>query len=115
MEIGLGEVHGLVGESGSGKTVLALSILRLIDPPGRVTHGEILWQEKNLLVIPERELIQVRGQDIAMVFQNAPGSLNPALRIQKQLVGLLRYRRGMSKAEARYEGSGSGVIFAIFR
>ncbi len=105
LEIGLGEVHGLVGESGSGKTVLALSILRLIDPPGRVVHGKILWQEKDLLLISERELNQVRGQGIAMVFQNAPSSLNPALRVQKQLVGLLKYRRGMSEAEARYEAS----------
>jgi ABC-type dipeptide/oligopeptide/nickel transport system ATPase component len=56
LQIGPGELHGLVGESGSGKTVLALSILRLIDLPGRVTHGEILWQEKNSLVIPEQEL-----------------------------------------------------------
>lgn len=103
LDVHEGEIHGLVGESGSGKTVLALSILRLIDPPGRVAHGEILWQDKDLLLMPERELNEVRGRGIAMVFQNAPGSLNPALRIERQLIGLLRFRRGMNRADARKE------------
>ncbi len=103
LEVGEGEIHGLVGESGAGKTVLALSILGLIDSPGRAVDGEILWQGKNLLQMTERELNDVRGQGIAMVFQNAPGSLNPALKIETQIIGLLRFRRDMNCIDARKE------------
>jgi len=105
LNISEGEVHGLVGESGSGKTVLALSILKLIDHPGRMVQGEILWQGKDLLVLSERDLNEVRGRAIAMVFQNAPASLNPALRIQTQLVSLLKFRRGMNRSAAEAEAS----------
>jgi len=100
-----GEIHGLVGESGSGKTVLALSILRLVEYPGRITQGEIFWLGKDLLLVPERELNHVRGRGVAMVFQNAPSSLNPALRIGTQLVGLLKFRRGMNRSDAQGEAS----------
>lgn len=97
------ETHGLVGESGSGKTVTALAVLGLIEPPGRVVEGEILWQGSNLLALSEPELNAIRGRGIAMVFQNAPASLNPALRIETQLVGLLRFRRGMDRPQARQQ------------
>lgn len=105
LDIDNGEIHGLVGESGSGKTVLALSILRLVEHPGRITHGEILWQGKDLLLLPERELNEVRGRGVAMVFQNAPASLNPALKIGTQLVSLLKFRRRMNRPDAQREAS----------
>lgn len=98
-----GEICGLVGESGSGKTVFSLALLRLIDSAGARSTGQILWRGKDLAMLAERELREVRGREIAMVFQNAQASLNPSLTIGAQLGALLRYRRGMSKAEARAE------------
>ncbi len=97
------EAHGLVGESGSGKTVTALAILGLIDLPGCVVQGEIIWQGQNLLAFSESAMNEVRGGGIAMVFQNAPSSLNPALRIETQMIRLLRFRRGMKRFDARQE------------
>jgi oligopeptide/dipeptide ABC transporter ATP-binding protein len=94
-----GEAHGLVGESGSGKTALALAILGLTSPPGVIAGGKIMWAGRNLLSLTEHELNEVRGRGIAMVFQNAPASLNPALRIGSQMAAVLRYRRGLDKRE----------------
>jgi peptide/nickel transport system ATP-binding protein len=105
LTIAEGEIHGLVGESGSGKTVMAHSIMRLVDRPGRVSQGEIFWQGKDLLTFSERELNEVRGRGIAMIFQNAEASLNPALKINTQLVQLLKFRRNMDSAAAQNEAS----------
>ncbi|MGD0770793.1 MAG: ABC transporter ATP-binding protein [Tepidisphaeraceae bacterium] len=98
-----GEIHGLVGESGAGKTVLANAILRLVDPPGHIMEGEIVWAGKNLLRLSEHELYQIRGSGIAMVFQNAPASLNPALKIHSQLSRILKLRGRLHGAAVRDE------------
>ncbi len=96
-----GETFGLVGESGCGKTVTALSILRLLPPNGRVVSGEIRFAGRNLLALPEAELRAVRGDQIAMVFQEPMTSLNPVFTVGYQIAEVVRVHRGMSKAAAR--------------
>jgi len=76
-EISPGEIVGLVGESGSGKTVFCLSILRLVPPPGKIVEGEILWNNRNLLLCNEQELKEIRGKEITMIFQTPASSYCP--------------------------------------
>lgn len=95
-----GETLGIVGESGSGKSVTALSILRLIDPPGKITDGEILFQGVNLLTRSKSEMRQIRGDKISMIFQEPMASLNPLFRIAAQIVEALRLHRHLSSKQA---------------
>jgi peptide/nickel transport system ATP-binding protein len=92
-------VVALVGESGSGKSVTALSILRLL-PPQAQLGGQILWRGQELLTLPERQLQDVRGRDIACVFQDPMSSLNPVLSIGQQMMEPLRRHRRLSRREA---------------
>ena len=85
LSVQAGEIYGLVGESGSGKTTLALAILNLIEPPGEILSGEVIFEGRSLLTIPEHELDRVRGSQIGMVFQNAVSSLNPTFTIGYQV------------------------------
>ena len=95
-----GETVAVVGESGCGKSVSALSILRLIpDPPGRIVGGRIRFQGRDLLDLSDSEIRDVRGRDIAMVFQEPMTSLNPVLTIGLQLTETLTQHMGMSEAE----------------
>jgi oligopeptide/dipeptide ABC transporter ATP-binding protein len=99
-----GGTLALVGESGCGKSVTALSILRLIpDPPGRIAAGEVLFEGRSLLVLDEREMRRIRGNDISMIFQEPMTSMNPVFRIGDQIAAVIRLHRGLSKAEARRE------------
>lgn len=86
------EILGLVGESGSGKSVTAASIMRLLKPPGRVLGGRMLFDGRDLLTLTEREMDDVRGLKIAMIFQNPRSCLNPLLPIGRQLRNVLRRR-----------------------
>ncbi len=96
-----GETVAIVGESGSGKSVSALSILRLIpDPPGRITHGEIRFNGRDILQLPAAEMRQIRGGDIGMVFQEPMTSLNPVLTIGRQITETLEQHRGMDRIAA---------------
>src|SRR5690349_11770052 len=80
LEIEPGEMLGVVGESGSGKSVTALSIMRLLpSPPARVVGGQVLFDGRDLLTVPEREMRSLRGGAMAMVFQDPLSSLNPVL------------------------------------
>jgi oligopeptide/dipeptide ABC transporter ATP-binding protein len=90
-----------VGESGCGKSVTALSIMRLIpDPPGKIVGGEVLFEEKDLLAISEREMRAVRGSRIGMIFQEPMTSLNPVLSIGRQLTETLELHLKLSKQAA---------------
>ncbi|MGN8084469.1 ABC transporter ATP-binding protein [Ralstonia sp. 22086] len=96
-----GRILGLVGESGSGKSVTGFSIMGLVDPPGRVVGGEILYQGRDLTKLPPRELRKLQGNRIAMVFQDPMMTLNPVLRIDAQMIEAVRAHSGMNHKQAR--------------
>jgi peptide/nickel transport system ATP-binding protein len=96
------EMLGIVGESGSGKSVTSLSIMRLIpDPPGKIAGGEIMMGERDLLKLSYEEMRQIRGRDIAMIFQEPMTSLNPVFTVGMQVGESLRVHDTISKEEAR--------------
>jgi peptide/nickel transport system ATP-binding protein len=95
-----GQTLGLVGESGSGKSVTALSIMRLISRPGRVAEGSVYFDGKDLLDLEEEEMRQVRGSDIAMIFQEPMTSLNPVYTVGDQIAEAVRLHMKVSKDEA---------------
>ncbi len=96
-----GEVMGLVGESGSGKSVTGFSLMGLIDPPGRISGGEILFNGIDLRTLPEKEMQGLRGNRIAMVFQDPMMTLNPVLRIDTQMIETVLAHDKVSQATAR--------------
>ena len=95
-----GRTTAIVGESGSGKTVTALSLLQLIEPPGRVVGGEILYRGQDLRRLDERQMQAIRGARIGMVFQDPLTSLNPSLRIGTQIAETLRAHETLARAAA---------------
>ncbi|MGI4953064.1 MAG: ABC transporter ATP-binding protein [Janthinobacterium lividum] len=103
--VGRGEIMGLVGESGSGKSVTGFSLLGLVDPPGRVVSGQILFGGRDIAGLDEREMRRLRGRHIAMVFQDPMMTLNPVLRIDTQMIEAVqaheKVSRGVARARAR--------------
>lgn len=96
-EVFPGEIVGLVGESGCGKSVTLLSTLRLVDSPGRIESGEILFDGTNLLDIPEKEMIHVRGNRISMIFQQPQTALNPVFKVGDQIGEVLNVHQDFGK------------------
>jgi len=95
-----GDVLGIVGESGSGKSVTALSIMRLVGIPGKIKDGQITFEGTNLSEISKKEMENLRGNDIAMIFQDPMTSLNPVFRIKNQMVEVIRRHTDLSYREA---------------
>ena len=100
--IDAGETVGVVGESGCGKSVTALSLMRLIpNPPGRIEGGSIRFKGRDIVTLGDRELRDLRGKEIAMVFQDPMTSLNPMLRVERQMTEGIMLHLGLKKREAR--------------
>jgi oligopeptide/dipeptide ABC transporter ATP-binding protein len=101
LDVGRGEILGLVGESGSGKSVTAYSILRLVRPPGRVEGGEVLLEGRDLLSLSERQMREVRGKEISMIFQDPRGFLDPVARVGSVLREIYRTHEGGSRRDGK--------------
>ena len=99
--VGAGRIMGLVGESGSGKSVTGYSVMGLVDPPGRVVSGRILLNGEDLRALPPRELRRVRGNRIAMIFQDPMMTLNPVLRIDTQMIEAVLAHQDIGHRAAR--------------
>jgi peptide/nickel transport system ATP-binding protein len=96
-----GEALGLVGESGCGKSTLGLSILKLVRPPGKITGGQILYKGRDIVSMRDRQVLKLRGQNIAMAFQNPLTSLDPLFRIDRQFLETIhQHDPGVNKTEA---------------
>ncbi|MGH2551995.1 MAG: ATP-binding cassette domain-containing protein, partial [Thermomicrobiales bacterium] len=96
LHVGRGEIVGLVGESGSGKSVTGFSIVRLLKRPGKIVEGSVKFDGNDLVTLSEKEIEEIRGKQISMIFQNPRSSLNPVISVGKQISQVLRYRRGLS-------------------
>jgi oligopeptide/dipeptide ABC transporter ATP-binding protein len=99
-DIGVGETVALVGESGCGKTIVALSLVQLINPPGRVKGGQVVYEDRDLLKLRPEGLRRVRGKQIGMIYQDPGAALNPVYTIGSQIVEVLRLHRGLDPQSA---------------
>lgn len=96
-----GEIIGIVGESGSGKSVTALSIMGLIEEPGEIVEGEVLYNGQDLVIMSENEIRKIRGNDIAMIFQEPLTALNPVLTIGRQITEAILTHQNISRKQAK--------------
>jgi peptide/nickel transport system ATP-binding protein len=111
LTVGPGEVMGLVGESGSGKSITGFSIMGLIDPPGRIVGGSIRFKGEEIANAPERRMRALRGDRIAMIFQDPMMTLNPVLRVDTQMIEAIQAHRKVGREEARARArDGLGLV-----
>jgi oligopeptide/dipeptide ABC transporter ATP-binding protein len=103
LQVREGETLGLVGESGCGKSLTALSVLRLIDPPGRIASGRILYRGRSLLPLSEPEMRKIRGKEIALIFQEPVAALNPVFTVGSQIAETIRVHHKTSRKDAMDE------------
>lgn len=96
-----GEALGIVGESGSGKSVTSMSVMQLLQYPGKVKEGEIMFKGEDILKKDKKEMMNIRGDEIAMIFQDPMTSLNPVYKIGDQIMEAIIRHQGLSKSEAR--------------
>ena len=108
-----GKVLGLVGESGSGKSVTGFSIMGLVDPPGRVEGGQVLFQGRDLLQLSDAERRSLRGDRIAMIFQDPMATLNPVLRVDTQMIETVQAHRSVSAAAARRQAADTLALMGM--
>lgn len=100
-EMEKGDILGIVGESGSGKSVTSLSIIGLVDEPGEIVHGEVLFDGTDLAKLRDHELNKYRGNEISMIFQDPMTSINPVYSIGNQIMEVIRAHQDMTRAEAK--------------
>ncbi len=101
-KINQGETLGIVGESGSGKSVTALSVMRLIPhPPGKIVNGEVYFEGKDLLKLDDKEIREIRGKKISMIFQEPMTSLDPVFTIGHEIIEAIQLHQGLKKEKAR--------------
>ena len=101
LQLGRGESLGLVGETGAGKTTTALGVMRLIpNPPGKIKSGQIIFNGENLLDKSEHEMRKIRGEKIAMIFQDPMTSLNPVMTVDKQIAEMIKLHKNVSESES---------------
>ncbi|CAM3447251.1 ABC transporter ATP-binding protein [Paracidovorax anthurii] len=111
--LGRGQVLGLVGESGSGKSVTGFSIMGLVDPPGRVEEGEVLFQGRDITRLPPAARRALRGNRIAMIFQDPMATLNPVLRVDTQMIEAVRAHSRVSTTQARTRAADALALVGI--
>jgi oligopeptide/dipeptide ABC transporter ATP-binding protein len=99
--VGAGQTVAIVGESGSGKSVTALSIMRLVQRPGAIAGGRVLFRGRDLLLLSEPDMRDIRGNQIGMIFQEPMSSLNPLLTVGEQIAEVVRLHQGLARAAAR--------------
>ena len=114
-EVAPGEILGLVGESGSGKSITGFSILGLIDPPGRIASGRILFKGEDITNAPPERLRRLRGSRMAMIFQDPMMTLNPVLRVDTQMIETVRAHEKVSEVAARWGFYQFGRFAARYR
>lgn len=96
-----GEVLGVVGESGSGKSVTCMSIIRLLRGTGKITNGEIIYKNQDIIKKTEKEMMKIRGNDIAMIFQDPMTSLNPVFKVGTQISDVIGRHQGLNKSRSK--------------
>ena len=102
LNIAQGEIHGIAGESGSGKSVMGLSIMKLLQHPGKIVEGNIIYKDDDLTKISEKKMSSIRGNEISMIFQDATMSLNPILNIKTQMIEAILAHNNINKNEAKH-------------